>query len=88
MKGFRRINGINWLNDTVKVNVTDAGLTTMNYKTTSKLPIHWKSVKTILLLKRNQQLHSRQRNKQYINKRTKALKFKRNRTLFLWAALF
>lgn len=53
MKGFRRISGINWLNDTVKVNVTDAGLTTMNYKTTSKLPIHWKSVKTILLLKRN-----------------------------------
>lgn len=49
MKGFRRINGINWLNDTVKVNVTDAGLATMNYKTTSKLPIHWKSVKTILL---------------------------------------
>lgn len=81
MKGFRRINGINWLNDTVKVNVTDAGLTTMNYKTTSKLPIHWKSVKTILLLKRNQQLHSRLRNTQYINK-----PHSKERGFYLWAA--
>lgn len=53
MKGFRRINGINWLNNTVKVNVTNAGLTTMNCKTTSKLPIHWKAVRNILLLNKN-----------------------------------
>lgn len=53
MKGFRRINGVSWLNNTVKVNVANAGLTTMNYKTTSKLPIHWKAVKNILLLNKN-----------------------------------
>lgn len=53
MKGFRRINGVNWLNNTVKVNVTNAGLTTMNCKTTSKLPIHWKAVRNILLLNKN-----------------------------------
>lgn len=53
MKGFRKINGVNWLNDAVKVNVTNAGLATMNCKATGKLPMHWKSVKNIVLLNRN-----------------------------------
>lgn len=51
MKGFRKINGVNWLNDKPRINVTNAGMATMNYKAIGKLPLHWTIVKNILLLK-------------------------------------
>lgn len=47
MKGFRKINGVNWL-DEVHINYSaHNGVTTI--MSTGKLPLHWNKVRKILL---------------------------------------
>ena len=48
MKGFRRINGVNWLSSVqIGIYYRDDGLKEL--RTDSKLPAHWKLVKNIVL---------------------------------------
>ena len=49
MKGFRKINGINWLNysKTVELHKVDG---TIEIKPMNKLPLHWNEVRDILLI--------------------------------------
>ena len=49
MRGFRRINGINWLDKPlIKRTLEIDG--TVSTKAIAKLPVHWLLVKDILLL--------------------------------------
>lgn len=49
MKGFRKVNGVNWLTDHPKVRINNAGTSAVTYENIGKLPSHWKIVKSILL---------------------------------------
>lgn len=48
MKGFRRINGINWLTDSETQRIADTSVT--GHVIPGKLPNHWELVREIILL--------------------------------------
>ena len=48
MRGFRRINGANWLEKVQVIYWAENGITTCKSK--GKLPLHWNSVRNILLV--------------------------------------
>ena len=51
MRGFHRVNGINWLNDSGTVTVETLGTNNIMRTITvpGELPAHWEKVKKILL---------------------------------------
>ena len=51
MRGFHRVNGINWLNDSGPVTVKTFGTNNIMRTITvpGELPAHWEKVKKILL---------------------------------------
>lgn len=53
MKGFRKINGVNWINEKVKIKIVNAKLNSVYCEAVGKLPAHWNDVKNVLLSKSN-----------------------------------
>lgn len=47
MKGFHRINGINWLTDGAPQRISDTSIT--GHVIPGKLPNHWEKVREIIL---------------------------------------